>query len=240
MIRLILLCILAWALSIPVANAEDGCDEIKDDGKGSRRTKSWPLDPDYAKTPPVIGLPLLDGKVVCKVNIEVREQLRYFTRYEIGEIGGHGYRIFPDGSGRIMAYTDGDVSRLVPKTRDASWQTHCRVDAMDDTRSCTLNRGNLTIGLDKSGAPFAFVGHSHYPGTGITLRIGDEVLTSVVEVFSPAQSARIVELLQAGEQKVVSRYQEWPYKGNKDEVFDSAGFGEAWTLLGNIHRSAGQ
>ena len=32
-----------------------------------------------------------------------------------------------------------------------------------------------------------------------TLRVGDEVLTSAVEVFSPAQSAQIVELLQAGD-----------------------------------------
>ena len=54
--------------------------------------------------------------------------------------------------------------------------------------------------------------------------------------FSSSQAASIIEQLKTGK-SVLTRYQEWPYRVDKDTPVDLFGFPQAWEILNKVYES---
>ena len=128
----------------------------------------------------------------------------------------------------------------VGDTYGTNWSTQCKLDEMDDTHWCSLDREDLRIGIWKDGTPFVTVGNSHYPSSNIAVRVDKNKSITAPEStgFTKDQSIEIISQLKKG-QSVLSRYQEWPYQSNKDKSLDLFGFPQAWAILQKIHESVG-
>lgn len=180
------------------------------------------------------------GKVVCKVSFNyetLKNNSR--TRIEEGVYKGIKYRIYySDGSGSVQGLPSNTLDYVHDKY-ETNWSTGCKKDEMDDTHWCSLDKGDLRVGIWKDGSHFVWVGGSHYPGSSIAVRIdkGQPISAAEKTGFSKQQSESILGHFKKGE-AVLTRYQEWPYTSNKDKTIELFGFNEAWEILGNIYRAA--
>tara|TARA_Y100000815_G_scaffold185010_1_gene168853 strand:+ start:1089 stop:1901 length:813 start_codon:yes stop_codon:yes gene_type:complete len=185
--------------------------------------------------------PLIEGgRIVCVVDSVFGADREYkISRYETGKYNGMLYRFYyADGSGLVQ----GDPSSTLDTIKDLrleNWDMRCTIDRIGDSKSCSLSKGHLTVGIWKDGSTLAWVGSNHYPGTAMTVRVdrGRPISAGERSGFSSSQAATIVSQLKSG-QSAITRYQEWPYRSNLDEDVDLFGFSQAWELLGIIYRNA--
>lgn len=159
-------------------------------------------------------------------------------RIEEGIYKGVKYRIYySDGSGSVQGLPANTLD-YVGDNIGTNWSIQCKLDKMDDTHWCSLDRGDLRVGIWKDGTPFVSVGSSHYPNSMIAVRVDKNKPISASEKtgFTKAQSAEIIEQLKKGS-SILTRYQEWPYQRNKDTSIDLFGFPQAWEILQKIYSS---
>jgi len=185
--------------------------------------------------------PLLPGgKVVCKVSLNsqtLRNNSR--ARTEEGVYKGIKYRIYySDGSGSVQGLPSNTLDYIHDEHR-TNWSTGCKKDEMDDTRWCSLHKGDLQVLIWKDGSHSVGVGSNHYPGSSITVRIdkGRPISAAEETGFSKQQSESILGHLKKGV-SVLTRYQEWPYISDKDKIIELFGFNEAWEILGIVYKAA--
>jgi hypothetical protein len=146
---------------------------------------------------------------------------------------GITYRLYSDRSA-VFEIPDGG----------ASWEFSCRVDAMDDSRSCTLigHQGSysknapylMVLWGDTWFGPAVSVSHSEeaFPGTDEMLRVGKNAAFSVDEddLFTGERAARIVSQLKRGN-LVRLRYYDWPYKDSHDSSIRLEGLTSIWEAV---------
>tara|TARA_B110000238_G_scaffold9522_1_gene9697 strand:+ start:1698 stop:2477 length:780 start_codon:yes stop_codon:yes gene_type:complete len=149
------------------------------------------------------------------------------------------YRIYySDGGGSVQGLKTNNTWSSMGSSNE-NWGTGCYKDEMDDTRYCQLSKEGLAVGIWKDGSSFITIGHSHYPGSNVTLRIdkGKPIIKSEEHSFTNAQSDDIINALKSGK-TVLTRYQEWPYQRNIDTSVDLYGFIEAWSLLNTLFNAS--
>jgi hypothetical protein len=184
--------------------------------------------------------PLFDsGDVKCHITVAFRTgKNNERTRSETGIYGKTKYRIYySDGSGTIQGLPENNIDILHDKY-GTNWSTSCHKDEMDDTYWCMLNKGNLHVGIEKSGDFFVQVGNQHYPGSISTIRVdkNSPIESGEKSSFNKTQTEQIIEALLKG-QFVLTRYQKWPYQNNLDEKLELFGFAEAWHILNQIYKA---
>ena len=165
-------------------------------------------------------------------------EMKLHTRVEInkieeGQLNGVNYRFYyTDGSGTFSGAADGALTTGFDRNRD--WKTACRKDAMDDKKSCYLQRGDLWIWLYGDGRLQVSIGGDQYPGTSASIRVdSNTAITSPANnegFFTTAHARRIVEQLHSGS-RVATRYVDWPYRSAVDSTFDLQGFDEAYQYI---------
>ncbi|WP_162887109.1 hypothetical protein [Pseudomonas syringae] len=184
--------------------------------------------------------PLFEGGVItCRVGWDYRNTSQNERlRIETGSVNNIKYRFYyTDGSGSIQ----GDSRSTLDTIKDlnlVNWDTACKTDGMDDKRWCYISKKDLTIGIWKDGSTFISIGHDHFPSSQIAIRIDQSPPLTAPEKtgFDSKQVGEILSSLKKG-QKVLTRYQEWPYERNKDVTIDLYGFNEAWTIINKIYQS---
>lgn len=153
-----------------------------------------------------------------------------FYQVETGEHRGYAYSVhYTNGGGSIR---DREMVGII--TVRPLWTVQCQLDPMDDTSSCRLSYGggDLHMYLDDGSRWRVYVGDGNtYPGTEISVRLGDgEALSATEPRFSDAQSAQIVEGLLA-EPRVRTRYSRWPSGERPVGDFAARGFAAAVDLI---------
>lgn len=150
---------------------------------------------------------------------------------EKGNINGVAYDFYySDGSGTFAGIKEKcDYS--------TNWTVSCKKDPFENFISGNMyfDKGNLSISIYKKGdisVPIITIGHSHFPGTTVLIKIDSLVYESDVKqlLFTPEQTREIIEKLKTAK-KIVTRYHKWPYKANIDSEFELYGFNEAYTYL---------
>jgi len=222
---------ISMILLVSVAEADDYCPRIDKELSNPNKRYETVDPPNFI----VDVEPLFEGgDVFCVIKMDIRNRVNKRTRREVGVYGGVRYRIYhSDGSGSIQGQAGNDLS--IKDKYSTNWGLSCRKDEFDDTRTCSLSRDALTIGLSKDGSPFVLVGRSHYPGTTVAIRIDqDEPVVASEKAHFVGSAAKLIidRLLTA--QRVLTRYQKWPHKANVDESFEPFGFAQAWQIMNRV------
>ncbi|MFH7326259.1 hypothetical protein [Desulfurivibrio sp. C05AmB] len=203
--------------------------------------------PSYRSDQPIVDAdelitiqgPLLPGgKIFCRVTHYVEYNVR--SRIEEGTYNNLKYRFwYSNGSGAVQGLPTNTLDYEQDKY-GTNWSLGCQKYQADDAYWCSLYKPALRVVITKDASYLVSVGRSHYPGSSITVRVDDNepIQETGKTVFSKQQSAAIVEQLKRGE-SVLTRYQEWPHREDKDEVIDLFGFKEALAIMEKIHQVAG-
>lgn len=145
---------------------------------------------------------------------------------ESGEINGVKYNIKYNGTGIFAGGKDNDIDGLRYDFR-YNWRVLCTKDAITDTKSCTLLKPDIAITIDPDGKYLIGIGHDHFPGSGIFLRIDNETSVSAPSrAFDFSTSKMLVEKMKSAK-FITTRYTEWPYQNNIDKSSTMFGFNEA-------------
>lgn len=143
---------------------------------------------------------------------------------QVGTVDGQPFRFYRDGSGSFGKKTDDSYG-------DDTWHTSCSVDQMDDTRSCYMSKGELGVYITDNGGVWVSVGHEHYPGTGVKVRIDEKKPESAGEDGWSSDHARaLIQRLKSAD-KVTTRFQKWPYERHLDKTIVMDGFALAWRYI---------
>jgi hypothetical protein len=149
---------------------------------------------------------------------------------ETGIVDGLPYRFFySDGKG-LFAGSPGN--ELNGRDKDGSnWSVRCTKDAMSDERTCLVLRQDLFVSVSNRQKPMLGIGHNHFPGSTIALRIDGQ--PAVTEPVRPAGlfPAKVGERLiaQLGQAKSIStRYIAWPQRNLVDATWEPHGFQSAY------------
>ena len=176
-----------------------------------------------------------DGRESCAISGDYPD-FRYLMRQDIerGTIDGVRYRIYKsDGSGSVQGLPTNTLSVIRDK-HYTNWDLSCNIDLIEDTHSCTLRRANMWLVKASSGLTIIGVGHSHYPGTDVVIRIDGKTPFRANKKntfsFSRARAEAIIAELKTG-RTFITRYQEWPYQSYKDERASLFGFKAALAVL---------
>lgn len=211
------------------ANAEVKCVDIKYGVK-----QELPIDTTADLIRQDTPLITPKGKLECKILFNETNKV------ESGSINNIMYRVYySDGSGRVQGLKTNTLDYAKDES-GTNWSTQCTKDEMDDSRWCTLGKGNnLRVGIWKDGTSFVSIGYEHYPGSNVTIRIdkGKPITASEKPSFTRAQSDDIINALKSGK-SALTRYQNWPYKNNIDTPIDLYGFTEAWSILNSIFNAS--
>lgn len=167
-----------------------------------------------------------DGRRSCQLFGD--ESRNYFLVTQRGVIRGSAYEFREDGTGWV-AVTPGSPVHVW--MADAVWQIDCKIDKIDDSRSCYTRRGELWIFRGSIGY-WISIGGNHYPGSVVTLRIdGRPALTAPAKAgFSKGAATQALGQLRGGK-LARTRYQEWPYDENIDGEVALAGIAAALDLM---------
>ncbi|MCJ7662980.1 MAG: hypothetical protein MUO24_01930 [Desulfobacterales bacterium] len=235
--RYIIAWLLPFLLWVQASRAEIVCPEIEYDE--SYKSNLPTVDEEEIIQSDRALFP--NGILKCQVSFSYKTlKNNKRMRIEEGTYDGVRYRIFfSDGSGSIQGLPTNTLYYVKDKY-GTNWSTQCKLDEMDDTHWCSLNKGDLRVGIWKDGTLFVSVGSSHYPNSKIAVRVDKNKPISASEKsgFTKAQSEAIIEELMKGN-SVLTRYQEWPYQSNKDKSVDLFGFPQAWEILQKIYKSVG-
>lgn len=148
---------------------------------------------------------------------------------ETGELNGVIYRFYySDGSG-IFVGKPGNAGTYMDRT-DTNWDVQCKKDPVTDRKHCQMKIKDLWLFVYPKGRVTVSIGHEHYPGSSVTIRIdqGAPISTSAHQDgdFNPQTSLRLVQQLKKAK-SVTTRYMKWPYRSWDDETWELYGFNEA-------------
>lgn len=154
------------------------------------------------------------------------------------------------GTWRGLAYdiaADGSTAGL--SAASERWNMACKVDAMDDSRSCILtshmvkdNPYFMAIwgsGFAGPSISVAFLGDA-YPGSMDTLRIDANAPLSIKndKPFGPAASRTILLQMARGKSLRLRAYL-WPEEYEQDQTFDLTGFSAVIDASNAVRRANG-
>jgi hypothetical protein len=150
---------------------------------------------------------------------------------------GLKYRLYSDRSASFDASPDG-----------LTCEFSCRVDQMDDQRSCTLVGGSgrgreapylLILWGDGWTGPAVSVAHGQqgYPQTEELLRVDQNAAFAIDEdsLFSGQRASSIINQLKRGE-RVRLRYYDWPYNYSHDSELSLKGFTAVWDAITELRK----
>lgn len=155
------------------------------------------------------------------------------TKKESGEVNGVVYSFYyTDGSGTFAGKQGNKGTYEDP--RNTNWEVRCEKDAVTDRKHCSMKMKDLWIFVYPKGAVTVSIGHDHYPGSSVTIRIDREKPLTVAARsdgdFNSQTSRRLVQQLSKAS-LVTTRYMEWPYRHWQDETWELFGFNEALSYL---------
>lgn len=181
-----------------------------------------------------------------------RENDALYNSYRKGEIPLEEYRPAYNGiSGVQKGLLDWkrelveELSTNKQKERNHFWSLECSIDSMDDSRTCTLHR------VEKSSADlgllyerkkwFVCIGHDHFPGKSVQIRVDSRPFHRVVAKYGcfTSQQSRAIIAEMRGANRVRFRYMQWPSESWIDREVDSVNYGmaEAMELAAWVARS---
>ena len=174
--------------------------------------------------------PFTESGTVEQVESQAWKQIEVNT-VETGTKDAVAYRIY---------YTDGSASfagepgnTLAPGER-GNWSVGCRKDAMTDARSCHVKKGDLWVWAYSTGVRRVIIGGDHYPGYAAQIRVDSQAPLSTPAsgegVFGPQGAKSAISQLLRGE-TVVTRYVDWPHRGNVDKTESLYGFKQAYEYM---------
>jgi hypothetical protein len=165
-------------------------------------------------------LQLPEGRRFCVDTPDV-ECLEVEKGRDYGRINGMAYRLYGDGSGIAEGMPAAGVDRYVLSN---VWHLKCKRDSMTDLKSCIAHFRDFWIYADERGRVQVMVGTDHFPGSISSIRVGQSRFDSASEVglFTPDQSAKILELMTQGTPSV-TRYMKWPSRSWVDKEFEPYG-----------------
>lgn len=184
------------------------------------------------------NLPIQDGKDVNKIKKPLFEGGKIKGKKETGTFKGLKYRIYSDKSGVIQGLPENTLDFSSYEEFGTNWLLGCKIDEMNDTHFCYLDRKDLRVGIGQDGKTFIWIGNNHYPDSNIALRVDKNkpITASEERGFTESQSLEIIEQLKKGT-SVLTRYNKWPYQSNEDQSFKTFGFPQAWEMLQRVYRS---
>lgn len=152
---------------------------------------------------------------------------------ETGVLNGVPYRIhFVDGSGIFGGTRDSALHAMEPIGNN--WQVGCKRDAISDQKLCHMYRRDLWVYVTSTGQTMVAVGHEHFPGSSVAVRIDGAAPFSASAAkegyFSAAASSKIAQQLRVAK-SLTTRYVKWPYKAPIDDSWEPYGFAEAFQYI---------
>jgi hypothetical protein len=102
------------------------------------------------------------------------------------------------------------------------WNIACRRDKMSQTKSCSVDRGDLYIFVYQSRPIKVSIGDEHFPSSTTSIRVGAKRFDTYDRDGDFPQSAAILASMKDGVQ-VVTRYMKWPYREWIDDEFTAYG-----------------
>ncbi|MBI4756961.1 MAG: hypothetical protein HY778_16400 [Betaproteobacteria bacterium] len=149
-----------------------------------------------------------------------------------GVVNGVHYRYYDDYSASF-AGTEGNTTDF-REPIGSNWDVGCEKDPITDKKTCHMHMKNLWVFVYGKGKPIISIGHDHFPGSSVVIRIDSSTPISSSAAsdgnLSPALSAKVIERLKHAKQ-VTTRYMEWPYRSWVDDSWDMYGFNEAFQYI---------
>jgi hypothetical protein len=137
-----------------------------------------------------------------------------------------------EGNWQGLKYEFYSSSAVYIETSSATWEILCRVDDMDDSRSCslsTLPKPNATpndprllilwTSYSNSAAITLISKSKRYPGSPQMLRIDQHTAWSTFDTFGGKASAIIINQMKSG-RILKMRYSDWPDNIDQDGDLD--------------------
>lgn len=135
---------------------------------------------------------------------------------------------YTDGSGTFCGYRG--FENCYAEQVDVS----CEKDPITDKKVCLMKMKNLWVYAFGNGKKVVSIGHDHYPGSSVVIRIdGGVPITGSASAdgnLSAATSAKVIERLVRAK-TVTTRYMEWPYRAWVDDSWELYGFKEAFQYI---------
>ncbi|HTN31800.1 MAG TPA: hypothetical protein VL178_13405 [Pseudomonas sp.] len=173
--------------------------------------------------------PFSKGGTVSLQELDLLTKIRV-SKIEQGEVSGVKYRFYySDGSGSFAGAPGND---LKSSERATNWSVKCDKDAMTEKVSCYAITREFGIFAYPDGSELIALGVNHYPGSKVAVKVGTATpLEADARIqFDATQSKALLARMKNGTQ-IVTRYQEWPSKRNKDQVFTLFGVEEVRSYL---------
>ena len=180
-----------------------------------------------------------NGKLKCEVSFDYKTNRNNIRRRsETGVLKEVKYKIFfDDGSARVQGLPTNTLD-YIKDPYDSNWSVMCKVDEIDDTSICALNRDDLHIAIWKDGSTVISLGGDTAAGSQVVIRVDkNQPITSSIDVyFNESQTQDIIKQLQQGS-TVVTRYRKWADGPDIDKSTNLFGFSQAYNILQKIHAS---
>lgn len=174
-----------------------------------------------------------ESEIIVSTERDDRSDETRFVQEEVGIYNGVAYHFsFTDGAGFFTGEPRNPLDGAQPKPNWANWKVRCMKDPLNDRKSCVMHAKELWILVTAHKPAFVFIGHQHYPGSSVAIRINQEkpFVAHEPDGFGWQISARIIQKLKANPQ-VVTRYTKWPNTSPTDETFQVLGFPETYEYL---------
>lgn len=173
-----------------------------------------------------------NGKVKCWVSGSITDKINRAIPIETGSLDGVLYEVWKNGGGGKVQGLPNNTLKLEQDKYETNWIIDCKIDRMDDTRWCLIRRANMSVILWKDGSWHIRVGHEHYPGSAMAIRVDENkaIIAEEQKGFSDAQVKQIIQQLRTGN-SFITRYQKWPYRSSIDESAEAFGFSQAIQVL---------
>lgn len=154
-------------------------------------------------------------------------------KVEEGVLNSVHYRFYyTDGSG-TFAGRFGNIGHS-SEPHESNWDVACKKDPINDHKQCHMHLDDLWIYVRPKGKVMVLIGHNHYPGSSVSIRIdGASPITRSSTNdgdFSQQVSEKIVRQLTTAK-SVTTRYMEWPYRSWVDATWEIYGFNETFKYV---------
>ncbi len=170
-----------------------------------------------------------EGRVICEewADVGVEPKRIKIMQIENGTRGPFSYRVYySDGSGVVQRA--GDADRL---GAEALWEFGCKVDPIDDSKSCHVKHGALSIWYYGDDRWAVFIGEgSNYPNSEIAIRLDESGAVKTTGLsFPELDSKKLVDSLKSAS-RIRTRFLKWP-NGIGEADFSPEGFAVALSLM---------
>ncbi len=150
------------------------------------------------------------------------------SKTEAGVINGvHYHFYYTDGSGTFSGRPGNTGHHSEPT--GTNWTTGCKKDPVTDRKHCYMQIRDLWIFVQPKGQIAVSIGHDHFPGSTVTIRLDNAPPISTGSrddgTFNKQISAKLIKQL-AQAKLATTRYMKWPYRTWVDETWELYGLPE--------------